>query len=276
MTSQLVAVHEVLKSALGKNLSAVIAYGSMIRPEDRSQASELNLLILVREKVPEPLRGQIAEMLGSNVSTIVLELEDFRRMVSEGEYIAHEVLSGGRVLYSDEDFERLRAEKPPISEKTLEYLRRHSLACLALSLENFAAGRYVWSVNYAYRAVRSAARFHAACGGALPFSDEEVTEALKTAGSAANVFAKVREARRSGIGAGDLQELLASCYNVVLELLGYGHADWWEALRKVEALFLSDIRLSEEDGVLYLVVRGVSKDKESFSVRIPVARRIGA
>ncbi|MEM1517330.1 MAG: hypothetical protein QXQ60_07220 [Thermofilum sp.] len=273
MSSQLLPVHEALRNVLGKNLSAVIAYGSMIRPEDRAQVSELNLLILVKEKVPAALRGQIAEMLGSNVSTIVLDLESFRRMVSEGEYLAHEVLSGGKVIYSDEEFENLRACKPPINERTLEYLRRHALACLALSIENLSAGRYVWSVNYAYRAVRSAARFYAACRGVLPFSDDEVAEALKPAGSAAHVFARVREARRVGVEAGELHELLASCYNAVLELLGYERAEWWEALRKVEALFVSDVTLREEGGVLYMAVKGVGKDKETIDTSVPVARR---
>lgn len=270
MQPQLLLVHEVLKSILGGNLKAVVAYGSMTRPADAAPVSELNLAILVREKIPSDLRGRIAELLGSNVSTLVIDLESFLQMVRDGEYLAHEILRAGKVLYSDAEFEKLLSESPPISKRTVDYLRSHALACLALSIENLLAGRYMWSINYAYKSVRSAARFSAALRGSLPFTDDEVLEALRPLREVAPVYARVREARKAGVREGELHELLASCYNAVITLLGYEPVDWWGALQGVKALFVSDVKLEERGGLLSLVLRGVDADKQSFTVTVPL------
>ncbi|MCC6059401.1 MAG: hypothetical protein LM563_04075, partial [Thermofilum sp.] len=76
----LLPIHEPLRALLGDNLCAVVAFGSYARPEDATPLSELNVLILVRKRVPVDVRGLISEVLGPQVSTLVLDLESFRKL----------------------------------------------------------------------------------------------------------------------------------------------------------------------------------------------------
>ena len=268
----LLPIHEPLKALLGDNLCAVIAFGSYTRPEDATPLSELNVLILVRRKVPPDVRGLISEVLGSQVSTLVLDVESFKKLAEEGEYLAHEVLRSGRVLYSEREFDEILKVEPPISERTRQYLRRHALACIALSLENLLAGRPLWSVNYAYKALRSAARYYSSASGKLPFSDDEVFESIVNQADMATAFIRVREARRKGALVLELLDLLSDAYNAALKLLGLKGADWGEVLQRLRGCYVARISLEEERGALHLLASGVDPEKKPFETRMELCK----
>ncbi len=264
----LLPIHEPLRALLGDNLCAVVAFGSYTRPEDATPLSELNLLIVVRRSVPVDVRGLISEMLGPQVSTFVLDVESFRRLAEEGEYLAHEVLRGGRVLYSEREFDEILRVNPPINERTRQYLRRHALACIALSLENLLAGRPLWSVNYAYKAMRSAARYYSSASGRLPFSDDEIFESLVSHADVAAAFVRVKEARSKGVHVLELPDLLFDAYNASLKLLGLRSVDWAGVLQSFRGCYVAGISLREESGVLQMVVSGLDPDKKHFETRM--------
>uniref|UniRef100_A0A7J3X9D7 Nucleotidyltransferase domain-containing protein n=1 Tax=Thermofilum pendens TaxID=2269 RepID=A0A7J3X9D7_THEPE len=268
----LLPLHEPLKALLGNNLCAVVAFGSYTRPEDATPLSELNVLILVRRRVPPDVRGLISEVLGPQVSTLVLDVESFKRLAEEGEYLAHEVLRSGRVLYSEREFDEILKVDPPVNERTKQYLRRHALACIALSLENLLAGRPLWSVNYAYKALRSAARYYSSASGKLPFSDDEVFESIVNQADAATAFVRVKEARRRGAHVLELLDLLSDVYNASLKLLGLHSVDWGGVLQKLKGCYVASVSLEEERGALHLSASGVDTEKRPFEMRIELCR----
>jgi predicted nucleotidyltransferase len=263
----LLPIHEPLRALLGDNLCAVVAFGSYARPEDATPLSELNVLILVRKRVPVDVRGLISEVLGPQVSTLVLDLESFRKLAEEGEYLAHEVLKGGRVLYSEREFDELLKVDPPINERTRQYLRKHALACIALSLENLLAGRPLWSVNYAYKAMRSAARYYSSAFGKLPFSDGEILESLIGLADVATAFVRIRDARKRGTNVLELLDLLSDAYNASLKLLGLRSVNWDEVLQRFRGCYVASISLEEERGALHLVAGGLDPERKPFELR---------
>lgn len=255
------SIQSALLSMLGDRLAGVVLFGSAARREDFTPLSDINVAVITNGKVPPEERVAIAEALGTDFSVVVLSVEELKQLASDGEFLAHEILRGGRILYADTSLYEALNFSPPVTSRTREFLERHALACVGLSLENYFAGRFHYALNYAYRGLRSAARCVSARDGELCFSDSEVAEALRRRGfeEAAEVYGRLRRGRFLGVGKGDLYQLLLSAYKQVFRVLGLGEPDFEGLVSRVEKTFVyvSEVKLTAERGRVKAEVAGV-------------------
>ncbi len=263
----------MLSRLLGENLLGIVVYGSSSRRGDFTPLSDYNIAVIVREKPSAEERALIMEELGPDVSPLFLTLDELSQLIHDGEFIAHEIVRG-QLIYGGEEVASVLSVKPPITDRSLSYLSRHALACYALSIENYLSNRLHAALNYAYKSLRSAARFVAAREAKVLLSDSEVMGFLAPRGDVAGVYSKVREARFKGLKRTELLPLLSEVSRAVASLLGVRLP---EASRVVEALsreytFVADVRAVEEEGRVELVAVGVDRSGNTREVRIPPDR----
>lgn len=264
----------IISRALGDNLKGVVLYGSSAISEDYSPLSDLNVAVIVREKPPVETMALLAEKLGHDVSTLFLTVDELKMLASDGEFIAHEIIRGGRILYADEEVGRLLSMKPPITGRTASYLGRHSLACLGLSLENYFAGRFSASLNYAFKSLRSACRSVAVNDSLVLLSDKEIVDYFDKRGMQRfkEVYLRLRESRFKGVRRGELLPILTEAFENAFSLLGLPRPNLSEVVSTIERefRFVSDVKVHSNGNVLELLVSGVDVKGYSKEIRIPL------
>jgi|GEM_PF-1573707 len=269
-------LQSLVVSLLGDNVLGIIVFGSASRLEDFSPMSDVNVAIITKSRVSLEERILIAEELGHDVSTLILTLEELRKLAEEGEYLAHEILAGGKIVYADESLYESVSTPPPITGRTLEYLEKNALACLNLSLENYFLGRLHDALNYAYKALRSVARLLGAREGRMCFWDREVLEVLNQhgLGGISDVYAKLRRGRLVGVGRGELLKTLLEAYASVLKLLGYGDVDLEKVITHVESNYahVSRVKIDPQGERLVVYITGVDSRGEEKSSEIGLSR----
>ncbi|QOJ79394.1 hypothetical protein IG193_02725 [Infirmifilum lucidum] len=259
----------LLGRLLGENLLGVVVYGSSSRREDFTPLSDYNIAVIVREKPPVEERALIMEELGPDVSLLFLTLDELNQLIRDGEFIAHEIVRG-RLIYGGEEVASALSVKPPLTDRSLSYLSRHALVCYSISIQNYLSGRPHNALNYAYKSLRSAARFVAAREAKVLLSDDEVISFLAPRGDVARVYLKVREARFRGMRVAELLPMLSEVSRAVASLL---EVRLPEASRVVEILsreyvLVADIKAVEEEGRVELVAVGVDRNGNTRKARI--------
>jgi len=263
----------LLSSLLGENLLGVVVYGSSSRREDFTPLSDYNVAVIVREKPPVEEMAYVMEELGPDVSPLFLTLDELEQLIRDGEFIAHEIVRG-QLVYGGEEVIRALGAQPPLTPRSVSYLFRHSLACLALSLQNYLVGRPHSAISYAYKSLRSAARFVAARERAVLLSDAEILGYLTVRGGfegVAATYSRIREVRFKGIRREELLPLLAQVYEASARLLGLEMPDTRQTVEKLlsELAFVADVRAVERDNRVELVILGVDRKGVTREVRVP-------
>lgn len=236
--------------------------------------SDLNIAVIVREKIPVETKAFLMEKLGPDVSPLFLTVEDLRQLIESGEFIAHEVVRGGKILYADERVSEVMSKLPPLNQRTRDYLRSHSLACLGLSLENYFSGRYSQALNYAFKSLRSACRFIAAGESQVLLSDREIVDFLGAKGMAGakEVYLQLRDARFKGVKKGELFPLIVGALKTSLTVLGINSQYLEAALEVVEKEFrwVSDVKVRPGPPGSELRVSGVDLKGNVKEVSLPL------
>ncbi len=252
----------VLREVLGEKLAGLLVFGSYARPGDAAPGSDLNLAVITREPLSVREKAGVYSSLVGPVSPLIVAVGQLEGLWRAGDFIAHLLYGDSVALYASEEVRKLLAEPPPLTARTKNYLRRHSLAALGIAFTEHLAGRWVDSENYSYRAYRSAVRYlEASERGRIPFSDREVISALVERGVGAATYRRLRSLRRLGGGAVESRDALERSFEGVKKLLGLRGVSAGEALSKAEGLRVGDVKVYEEGGmvkveILYVDERG--------------------
>lgn len=261
-----------VRDVLGENLLGLIVYGSLAEPEDYTPMSDVNVAVIVREKPPVEVRARLMERLGADVSPVFLTLDELRRLAEDGEFIAHEIIRGGRLAYGDQDVAEVLTATPPVNQRTVAYLSRHTLACIGLSLESLLGGRPHSALSYAYKSLRSACRFLGAKEGLVLLRDRDVLGYLRGRGlhREAEVFEKLRDARRRGVSSRELLPLLSEAVEAAAGLLGLKAPDPRAVveLARAQLRYVGDVRAVEDQGGVEIVVTGVDGAGSTRELRV--------
>jgi predicted nucleotidyltransferase len=263
-------IQSIIVPLLGDNVLGIIVFGSASRLEDFSPLSDVNVAIITRDKISLEERVLIAEELGQDVSTLILTIDELKKLLEDGEFLAHELLGDSKLIYADESLYEVINKKPPITTRTLEYLEKNALACLNISLENYFTGRFHDSLNYAYRSLRSAVRLLCTSENRLLFKDREILTFLEEKGlrDEANIYRKLRSGRFRGIGKGELFKTLIATYTAVFNLLGFKGVDPEKLVDFIEKnyAYISRIKIDPVENRLHVTIKGLDlAGKETHS-----------
>jgi len=248
----------VVKEVFGEKLAGLLVFGSHAREGDAAPGSDLNIAIVLREEATVYERAGIYSSMVGPVSPVILTLEQLGELWERGDFLAHELHGDSAPLYVDDELAGILERRPPITDVTLGYLRRHSLAALGVAAEEHVSSRWVDSINYSYRAYRSAVRYlEAAEHRIIPFSDAEILRALSARGVRGGIFRRLRALRRLGGGRMESREALERAFGGVKSLLGLGGVDAATLLEEAEGKRVSRIRVYEGDGRALAEIRYV-------------------
>lgn len=251
----------VVREIFGEKLAGLLVFGSHAREGDVAPGSDLNLAIVLREPPTVYERAGVYSSLLGPVSPVIATLDQLGTLWERGDFLAHELYSDSRPLYVSGELAEMLSREPPLTDITLRYLRRHSLAALGVAAEEHRASRWGDSINYSYRAYRSAVRYlEARDNGRIPFPDREIIGALIRRGFGAREFRRLRAYRRLGGGERESLEALSSAFRGVKMLLGIEGVDASSLLERIKGGRVGRIRVYEEGGRAVAEVHYVEKN----------------
>ncbi|MGC8835501.1 MAG: nucleotidyltransferase domain-containing protein [Infirmifilum sp.] len=266
----------IITEMLGEDVKGVVLYGSSTVPADHSPLSDINIAVLLRKKPSIENMASLTDRLGPDVSVLFLTIDELKRLREEGEFIAHEIIRGGRILYADEEATRELAKTPPITERTKSYLRRHSTACLGLCLENYFNGRFSLSLNYAFKSLRSACRLLAVEDSLVILSDGEMLGYLEKKGmqDIIAVYRELRDRRFKGVRKGELLSVLNVALKSSMKILGFEPLEINQVIETIEKefRFVSDVKFRLENGSPTLHVTGLNNKGSNHEILISLRK----
>ena len=223
-------VRNRLLARFGENIVAIIAYGSVTRPDDfAGNVSDVDIAVITKERVPARERLDLFSDLEFHVDAVFLTREQLIELSEEGYPLAYYIIEDGRVIYGNRSIiEELNFK---VTEKTLDVLKKSSIAALGLGIESYLLGMYNDSVSHLYHAVRHAVRWRTAeSKGRIPVSNVEVYNSireLELGDKVGQTFAELVEARRSGLDSFKCRELIEKTVEALAAIHKFEETSPW-------------------------------------------------
>ena len=210
------AVMEILTSpSILENSCSIVVFGSAARPEDFVLGiSDVDVLALTKD-LPKRRRYEFT-VFNSTVNVTVFTINEFKKLIKLGDPLVFMLKYS--VILRDNCSKNILRSKPKITKHTKYVLRRSVFAALGLALENYyILGNYRKAASHLYHSVRHLARYKALSKGKLPVSDREVYECSRQ--PLKNLYLTLSNARRRGIGGGELRNLISRVVKLVAKEL---------------------------------------------------------
>jgi|GEM_PF-4900837 len=174
---------EAIKERLGEDLISLVLYRQTFEAEVLDN-EEVNLAIICSRRPSLEDKIYILKRGGPSLIPLFLTPRDFRELAKGGALLAHCLAKYSKVIHGKEALEKLIEEEPPmVTKHTLEFLRRASLSCLSLSLEDYLSKR-IQDVRYhLLRSFDYLIKWVALKKGLdIPFSKAEIIEVVSLQG----------------------------------------------------------------------------------------------
>jgi len=227
-------VYDLVRSRLlarfGENIIAIIAYGSVTRPDDfAGNVSDVDVAVITKEIIPARDRLDLFLDLSFHVDAVFLTKEQLAELSIEGYPLAYYIIEDGRVIYGDvKVIEDLNFR---VTEKTLDILKKSSIAALGLGVESYLMGMYNDSASHLYHAIRHAVRWRAAENkGRIPISNVEIYNSIKELELGeiiGKTFMELVEARRSELNSVKCRTLIEKTVKALADIHGFERISSW-------------------------------------------------
>jgi len=232
-------IREAILERFGRKVAAIIVYGSITRPEDfAGNVSDIDVAVITNERIPVKERLDLFSDMRFQLDAVFLTKEQLFELASEGYPLIH-YLKDGRLIYGDEKL--LDSVNPTVTEKTLDILKRASIAAVGSAVESYLMGIYNDAVSHLYHALRYAVRWRIAEKKKhIPISNKDVYEALRElddGGSVKTIFTKLIESRRGEVDSFKCRSLIEETVQGLANLHGFSRVTpWLEVERKLAQL----------------------------------------
>jgi len=158
-----------------------------------------------------------------------LTKEQLAELSIEGYPLAYYIIEDGRVIYGDvKVIEDLNFR---VTEKTLDILKKSSIAALGLGVESYLMGMYNDSASHLYHAIRHAVRWRAAENkGRIPISNVEIYNSIKELELGeiiGKTFMELVEARRSELNSVKCRTLIEKTVKALADIHGFERISSW-------------------------------------------------
>ena len=227
-------IYDLVRSRLlarfGENIIAIIAYGSVTRPDDfAGNVSDVDVAVITKEIIPARDRLDLFLDLSFHVDAVFLTKEQLAELSIEGYPLAYYIIEDGRVIYGDvKVIEDLNFR---VTEKTLDILKKSSIAALGLGVESYLMGMYNDSASHLYHAIRHAVRWRAAENkGRIPISNVEIYNSIKELELGeiiGKTFMELVEARRSELNSVKCRTLIEKTVKALADIHGFERISSW-------------------------------------------------
>lgn len=225
-------VHYVLKK-YGEKVLAIIVFGSATRPRDFVWGlSDIDVLLVVRDKIDESRRSIEKSVDGFKVSIVVFEKGEVEEAAVAGSPLVHWIKKDSIVLYylSEKVLDWLDSLSPRITSYTLEVFRRSSIVAYGIAADYYFQGNGRRVVHHLYHSLRHALRYRSAKDlNTIPVSDEEICAVAEKLHSrkVLEVFKELVEFRRGGKVEIDIADsLLEEVSRVIGGILEFKFPRW--------------------------------------------------
>jgi len=250
-------VRRAVTTRFGEKVVAIIVYGSVTRPEDfAGNVSDVDVAIITSEGIPIKDRLDLFSDFGFHVDAVFLTEEQLMELAEEGYPLAYYIAKDGFVIYGDGGVvENLDFR---VTEKTLNILKKSSIAAMGLGVESYLMGMYNDAVSHLYHAVRYAVRWKAVeKKGRIPISNREVYVSVRELGLEdiiGETFIELAESRKEKVDSSKCKVLIGKTVKALAAIHQFEKTTSWPVVENELIKLKSKASLVE--------VRPVVKEKK--------------